>query len=49
MCRTEFVPEHGSEPLTCDREGIHIVHENYTTGVTFRRSRDGAEVRKPSK
>lgn len=47
MCRLEFVPEDGSDPLTCDREGIHTRHENYTTGVAFKRVKDGALVTRP--
>jgi hypothetical protein len=45
-CTLEFVPDEG-EPIVCDREGVHTLHEDYATGRAFKERKGGAIVIEP--
>ncbi|WP_405149403.1 hypothetical protein OG589_14400 [Sphaerisporangium sp. NBC_01403] len=48
-CDLEFVPDDGSDPLTCGRDGWHIVHQEPATGTRHVRVPGGAYVTHPTK
>jgi hypothetical protein len=44
-CEAEFVPDDDSNPtLTCDREGLHVVHRDPSTHSKHLRAPGGAYV-----
>ncbi|MEV0758014.1 hypothetical protein [Streptosporangium sp. NPDC050280] len=48
-CQAMFVADDGSESITCDRDGRHIVHRESSTNTMAVRLPGGALITKPTK